>query len=749
MARGKVKYRDVVGGRSKKSKKFDKKKTKPRKTYSLYRQDTKKPTKKRKFEASEENYEKRQKVEKEAQPEQESSESEEEIDPMKELMSTFGSKLQHKQSLAISSSDESSDEEDENSPEDILEENEDTDEETLTKNEDTPDSEEDEDEVAVDSAQNEDSDNLNDPFVKHVCYELHESVLKSLQSSPVLVNDSVLNWPSLGRLLVQIPQFEELKEEKNSFTIEEKKKFAPPGSVPKKMNTSDLKKPDNLFIKSQIIDNLSKANDSLKEDDTVFTDFQSELFSIINNYQDLYFTQRNFNNAEEIRFVYCLHAVNHILKTRLKVVHHNVRLSKKDDVPEDFRDQGLVRPKILMVVPFKDSAFKIIQMIINILLPEDKGHVMNKKRFLEEYTGNEIPMPKKNPKPEDYELTFTGNTSDDFKIGITVTKKSLKLFADFYSSDIIIASPLGLRTIIGAEGEPQRDYDFLASIELLILDQTELFSMQNWDHFIHVINHLHLQPKDSHGTDFSRVRTWSLNGWAQYYRQTLIFSSIVLPEINSIFNKKCNNFAGKVKISNPVELGSIGQVVVQIPHVFHKFEAPNAQAAIEARFEFFINKLLPLQRDSLMKQTMIYVPSYFDFVRLRNYFKKEELSFGQICEYSKDGKVARARDMFYHGDTHFLLYTERFHFFNRVRVKGIRHLVFYQPPTFPHFYYEMCNLMQEANMNKKIGSLSNMTVNVIYSKYDVHRLAAIVGTERATKMLQSERNVHMMVTGAD
>lgn len=212
------------------------------------------------------------------------------------------------------------------------------------------------------------------------------------------------------------------------------------------------------------------------------------------------------------------------------------------------------------------------------------------------------------------------------------------MFADFYSSDIIIASPLGLRTIIGAEGEAQRDYDFLASIELLILDQTELFYMQNWDHFIHILNHLHLQPKDSHGTDFSRVRTWSLNGWAKYYRQTLIFSSIVIPEINSIFNKKCNNYAGKIKISNPVDFGSIGQVVVQIPHVFHKFEAPNAQDAIEARFDFFIKKILTLQRDSLMKQTVIFVSSYFDFVRLRNYFKKEELSFVQICEYSKVSK---------------------------------------------------------------------------------------------------------------
>jgi len=343
-------------------------------------------------------------------------------------------------------------------------------------------------------------------------------------------------------------------------------------------------------------------------------------------------------------------------------------------------------------------------------------------------------------------MLFTGNTGDDFRIGITVTKKSLKLFADFYSSDIIIASPLGLRTVIGAEGEPERDHDFLASIELLILDQTEIFLMQNWDHLLHALNHLHLQPKESHGTDFSRVRTWSLNGWAKYYRQTLIFSSFVLLEINAIFNKKCFNYAGKVKTVNTIPFGSICQVFVQLPHVFHKFSADDVSQSIDARFKFFINKVLPQQRETLMKQTLIFVSNYFDYVRLRNYFKREDIGFVQICEYSKEGKVARARDMFFHGDAHFLLYTERYHFFNRVRIKGIRHLVFYQPPVFPHFYYEMCNLMQEANMNKKIGSMSNMTVTVLYSKYDVHQLASIVGTERATRMVQSDRSVHMVVT---
>jgi U3 small nucleolar RNA-associated protein 25 len=765
MARGKLKYRDVVGGKSKKGRKDPKKKIRPpRKTYSLYQRDNKNTTKKRKLDFREEEREddKHQKVE-EQQPEVESSESEDELeDHMKQLRASLSTKFRNKELLAIESSEDSSTEEESDNlkKQDNIDINKDPEDTTNLKlsteidDDDNNDedggeiSESDEKEIEIGTTSNEEGDdNFNDPFVKHVCYELHENALSSLQNVQVIANNSMQHWPTLGKLLIQIPEYELTeKKNKNVYSIEEQKKFAPPGSAPTRITNEDLVKPENLFIKSQIIENLSKANKSLK-DETLFTDLQREMFSVINNYQDLYYCQRSFSNAEEIRFVYCLHTVNHILKTRLKVVHHNARLSKKEDVPDEFRDQGLVRPKVLIIAPFKDSAYKIIQMITSILLPEDKGHVMNKKRFLEEYTGNEICMPKKNPKPEDYELTFTGNTSDDFKIGITVTKKSLKLYADFYSSDIIIASPLGMRTIIGAEGEASRDYDFLASIELLILDHTELFFMQNWDHFIHVINHLHLQPKESHGTDFSRVRMWSLNGWAKYYRQTLIFSSVVLPEINSIFNKKCNNYAGKIKISNPIEFGSIRQVFVQIPHVFHKFEAPSAQELIDARFDFFINKILPQQRDSLMKQTLIYIANYFDYVRLRNYFKREDLSFVQICEYSKEGKIARARDMFYHGDVHFLLYTERHHFFNRIRVKGIRHLVFYQPPNFPHFYYEMCNLMQEANMNKKIGNTSNMTVNILYSKYDVHQLAAIVGTERATKMSQSDRNVHMMVTG--
>ncbi|CAD1469657.1 unnamed protein product, partial [Heterotrigona itama] len=543
----------------------------------------------------------------------------------------------------------------------------------------------------------EDAGYLENPFSIHLNNDLSDNLYEAVSNVPQIMETQKITWPVLGNLICQIPK---------------------------------------------------------SSDDTKDTMKESKI-SILENKQfaqcDLYYPERTFSNVDQIRFIYCLHAINHVLKTRTKVLHHNTKIKSKctnmAEVPDEYRDQGLVRPKVLIIVPFRHSCLKIVELLISILIGEDKGgSVINKNRFMEDFSGNELIMPKRNPKPEDYELTFQGNTDDTFKIGISVTKKTLKLYSEFYSSDIIISSLLGLRILIGAEGEADRDYDFLASIELLILDQAELFLMQNWDHMIHVLNHLHLQPKESHGTDFSRVRSWCAHGWTKYYRQTLIFSSIHIPEIYGIFNKKCYNYAGKVKIINPVSSGSICQVLVQIPQVFHRFNASNHSQALECRMEFFITKILPQYKDRIMNHTLIFIPSYFDFVKLRNYLKKEEYSFVQICEYSKDAKVARARDMFFHSDAHFLLYSERFHFFHRIRVKGIRHIIFYAPPIFSQFYTEMCNLMQEAYQNPQSGSESNMTVTILYCKYDIMHLSAIVGTERASKMLGSEKSIHMLMT---
>ncbi|KAF6208642.1 hypothetical protein GE061_017100 [Apolygus lucorum] len=323
-----------------------------------------------------------------------------------------------------------------------------------------------------------------------------------------------------------------------------------------------------------------------------------------------------------------------------------------------------------------------------------------------------------------------------------------KLYSDFYTSDIIIASPLALRMLIGSEGERNRQFDFLASIEVLVMDLTHVMVMQNWEHVLHVINHLHLQPKDSHGTDLSRVRMWALNGCSRYYMQSMVFSSCPMPEITALFNSKFANFAGKVTVVNPVMSGSMSQVALQVPQVFHHVKSATVSQAVDDRFETFISDILPQYKDTSMKHTLIYVPSYFDFVRLRNYLKKQEYKFVHICEYTEEKKIIRARNKIFHGETQILLYTERFHFYRRLKLRGIQNIIFYQPPAFPNFYSELCNFLQDVNKIKNVESEGEavMTVNVLYTKFDVTQVAAIVGTDRATRMLASDKPTHMFMT---
>ncbi len=74
--------------------------------------------------------------------------------------------------------------------------------------------------------------------------------------------------------------------------------------------------------------------------------------------------------------------------------------------------------------------------------------------------------------------------------------------------DIIIASPLGLRMIVGTDSDKlaDRDYDFLSSIELLYLDRADVFSMQNFEHVDVVMSAMNRVPYQSRDADFSRIR---------------------------------------------------------------------------------------------------------------------------------------------------------------------------------------------------------------------------------------------------
>ena len=57
----------------------------------------------------------------------------------------------------------------------------------------------------------------------------------------------------------------------------------------------------------------------------------------------------------------------------------------------------------------------------------------------------------------------------------------MKLYEKFYQSDIIVGSPLAIRILTGQESDTNAlekktiDFDFLSSIEYLVLDSAEAF----------------------------------------------------------------------------------------------------------------------------------------------------------------------------------------------------------------------------------------------------------------------------------
>uniref|UniRef100_A0A146PAF8 U3 small nucleolar RNA-associated protein 25 homolog n=1 Tax=Fundulus heteroclitus TaxID=8078 RepID=A0A146PAF8_FUNHE len=567
-----------------------------------------------------------------------------------------------------------------------------------------------------------------DLFLDHLNTELTEEDVNKITSGSK--SKTQITWPKLGNLLCTNPL----------------ERFGPIGPQ-KDTDLTDFHK----LLESSWKDLNRSFNPKGPAEE--ISPLQLELLALMGSYKDLYLPDTcPLKQGPYVRSAYCLHVLNHVLKANSRVLAHNTQLREKKtrakagaEPQDEPRDQGLTRPKVLILVPFRGGALQVVHTLISLL--ETKGKkitVSNKKKFKEEFGEAEDEKPANLRRPDDYHAIFSGNVDDHFRIGVSIVRGNMRLYAPFYSSDIIIASPLGLRTVLGAEGESRRDYDFLSSIELLVLDQTDVFLMQNWEHVLHVMTHMNLQPLDAHGVDFSRVRMWNLNNWARHYRQTLVFSSVQDPQINNILTKHCANYRGQITAKNMPKTGSICQVLAQLPHVFQMFSSDSFMDQ-DARFQFFVEQVLPQYRDSVMSHTLIYIPSYFDYVRLRNHMKKEEMNFASICEYSSKSEVSRARHFFQKGEKQFLLFTERFHFYKRYAIKGIKNLIFYGLPTFPHFYSEVCNMLAAGGQ----GEEASWTCTALYSRYDAQKLAAIAGAQRAGQMLHSNKNVHLFITGAE
>jgi U3 small nucleolar RNA-associated protein 25 len=86
--------------------------------------------------------------------------------------------------------------------------------------------------------------------------------------------------------------------------------------------------------------------------------------------------------------------------------------------------------------------------------------------------------------PLDHLVNFRGNSDDNFRIGIKITRKAWRVVMmpanedKLMECDIIIASPLGIKM----QSEREESTDLLSSIEVAVVDGIDVMQMQNWDH---------------------------------------------------------------------------------------------------------------------------------------------------------------------------------------------------------------------------------------------------------------------------
>lgn len=531
------------------------------------------------------------------------------------------------------------------------------------------------------------------------------------------------------------------------------------------------------------------------------------VFPILSSYADMLWTTsenlkgKNYQLSEMI----LTHALNHVVTSRARIYRHDKRLLEEasDDVDTNTngddawkRDQGFTRPTVLILLPTRHCCYQMVQqmqVLLSCATATSSGSHDDStlQRFALEY-GPPPPPPADaivdevqerhrqkvlRQKGPSWNALFGDdcNSDDDFKLGLALhlgkkqsknndesSNISIKLFTDFYRSDIILASPLGLKMAI--DDSP----DFLSSIEICVVDRAEVLLEQNWDHVHDVLGMLNQEPRSHNETDFSRVRPYFLQPQiSQHFRQVVVCSTVKDPAILSTFKRYSMSVSGVVRVKEryPVERASVSNLVLStssngdaIRQAFQRVSCTSFATQSDDRVNYFVERVLPHLERTQQTHTMVFIPSYFDFLSLRNALMQRQkdyataLNFVSVTEYARATEVSRGRARFLQGRRPLLLYTGRAHFFLRHRIRGVRHLIFLGLPVHAEFYVEHVNRLLVPENHEGIDARDMMgdasaagvsTCLALYTPYEAHALERIVGTSNCSRMVQGEKATHV------
>jgi U3 small nucleolar RNA-associated protein 25 len=519
---------------------------------------------------------------------------------------------------------------------------------------------------------------------------------------------------------------------------------------------------------------------SVKRDSLCLNNLQSVVYPSLASYADVMINAESTQNRDSLNNIITLHILNHILTSRGRVQRNNKRAKEMEDGEADddeegdvsLRDQGYTRPTVLVLLPTRGVCHSFVKTMLSLL--GDAATIEHMDRFETEYgpvdlqeNEEELDSVRRHrkmvlqSKGKEWNGLFgdEANSDDDFKIGVSFSPKTVKetdngkksgvgvrLYTDFYKSDMIVASPLAVKMATdGSDENAETDIDYLTSIEVCLIGSSDVLMMQNWDHVNATLNCLNQQPTKNNNTDFSRVREYLLAGQSKYWRQLIVCSKFTDPSILSTFKRNAASVAGILKLGRrvPVNEASLVNVMVATKQVFQRVPCKSFATQGAERLEYFVSHLLPEIQRTKQKHTMIYVPSYFEFISLRNLFLKKELDFVSVTEYARPTEVTRGRTRFLQGRKPIMLYTGRAHFFSRHTMKGARRLIFFGLPEHAEFYSDVVNMLNLGIPDELHGTSHCLA---LFTRYEAHALERICGRQNGERMLKGEKSTYMFVS---
>ncbi|KPA77199.1 hypothetical protein ABB37_07113 [Leptomonas pyrrhocoris] len=509
-----------------------------------------------------------------------------------------------------------------------------------------------------------------------------------------------------------------------------------------------------------------------------FTAEERGLLDLLQGYPDVFDALHCWQNSESRREVYALHLLNHWFKARSVVVAHDALLAQRkqaqrarrrqqwarrkqqqqpqkaaaepavedndeeeEEEEPELRDRGFSKTRLCVMCPLRNHAYKFVYTLVSIL-QADPEKCPKLAMFEQDFTEIEETLdPTFKRRPREYQRAFEGNIDDSFCVGLRLEPERVHLYAHPLNSDLLICSPLGLRRRIEKNGDVLVS---LSSIEVCLLTEAQMLYQQNWMHVAAVLELLDKRPTDTtHGlSDLRRVYAWALEGRSGRHRQTIVATEVSTATMLSTFRTSSVNNSGKVVLQRRADPGVLARVLVPVRQHFIRFEPTSLSTVDEDRFEFFTKQVYEAKINAMAERDVriiIFVPSYFDFVRVRNYLHREyRESYAALSEYTSLKQQRKALGQFSDLERPVLLVTERFYFFKRYFVKMAEALVFYGPPMFPEYYASLTNRL--------VATSPNAFTMTLYCRYDTHELNRLVGTSRMVQLLERESGVFSFVT---